>query len=389
VTDYERDLARIDAEIARLENDPWTLPAEGERTRLLAFGQYQRAALTGDPEEIMAVEPVIDAAVERAGPWPDLYLLRANLHFKLHRLTAVRENLALVSDSAHSPKAAVLAADLLVQEGRFEEAEAGYDRLIADDRSWDVLARLAHLKMRIGDFAAADRLYREAEDELTAKEMRSYAWVEVQCGLLDMTRGRIDEADVHFARADMAYSGYWEVERRIGELRAAEGRLDEAIALYLNLLRRHSRPEIQQALGTLYAQRARVDEANRWHERALATYRASAERGEIHYLHHLSEFYADIAENGAEAVRWARLDLELRPGPLTRAALAWALYRDGQHEAALEAIRQALASGIRDAGLFVHAATIARAAGREQEGHAFMHAAADITPRYETAHVHH
>lgn len=38
---------------------------------------------------------------------------------------------------------------------------------------------------KMGDRSGADQLYLEAEDEITVKEMRSYAWVELQRGVLD------------------------------------------------------------------------------------------------------------------------------------------------------------------------------------------------------------
>ena len=73
--------------------------------------------------------------------------------------------------------------------GAIDEAERGYRESLATERSWGGLARLAHLRGKMGDPAAADRLYSEAEDELTAKEMRSYAWLEVQRGFLAFAQG--------------------------------------------------------------------------------------------------------------------------------------------------------------------------------------------------------
>jgi hypothetical protein len=79
-------------------------------------------------------------------------------------------------------EARLLRADLEFQHGDYQEAEAGYVGAIEAERSWGGLARLAYFRGKMGDLEDADRLYREAEDELTAKEMRSYAWLEVQRG---------------------------------------------------------------------------------------------------------------------------------------------------------------------------------------------------------------
>ena len=122
---------------------------------------------------------------------------------------------------------------------------------------------------------------------------------------------------------------------------------------------------------------------------ALAAYLESVQRGDVHYLHHLADFYADVRQDGAEAVRWARKDLELRRNVSTHATLAWALYRDGRFAEALAAMLRALSSGVRDARLFFRAAMIHLAAGRAEEGKRLLREAAEINPHYQDVHVHH
>ena len=112
------------------------------------------------------------------------------------------------------------------------------------------------------------------------------------------------------------------------------------------------------------------------------------QRGDVHYFHHLADFYADVRENGAEAVRWARKDLALRQNFSTQAALAWGLYRDGQFTMALDAMQKALSSGVRDAELFFQAAMIHLAVGRNDEGKEFLQKAAEINPHYQDFHIH-
>ena len=130
------------------------------------------------------------------------------------------------------------------------------------------------------------------------------------------------------------------------------------------------------------------DQAQPWHEKALAAYLDSVQRGNVHYFHHLADFYAEVREDGAEAVRWARKDLELRQSFSTQAALAWGLYRDGQFAEALDAMHKALSSGVRDAQLFFQAALVHLAAGRTGEDKLFLQQAAEINPHYQDFHVH-
>jgi tetratricopeptide (TPR) repeat protein len=130
-------------------------------------------------------------------------------------------------------------------------------------------------------------------------------------------------------------------------------------------------------------------QAERWFEKALAAYLESAARHEVHYYHHLVDFYADVRKDGREAVKWARKDVSLRDNFSTQSALAWALYRDGQLDEALARINQALSSGVRDAHIFSHAATIHRALGASDRSDRYLQMAAEINPHYRNFHVHH
>jgi tetratricopeptide (TPR) repeat protein len=331
---------------------------------------------------------VIEEALGRARHKADLYFLKASLAFKLHRLADVRRALEAEPALRDSPQGRTLRADLDFQEGRYERAREGYEGVVRDCRTWDGLARLAYLKFKMGDADGAERLYAEAADELTAKEMRSYAWVELQRGVLDLAHGRHDQALAHYERAERAYSGYWLVAEHTAELLGAKGQLDRAASLYQWVVGLVPRPELQQALGELYQLMGEDAQAETWYERALAGYLESAGRGEVHYYHHLADFYSDVREDGPEAVKWARKDLELRENFSTQAALAWALYRAGDFGAALDLMGRALSSGARDARLFSQAAMIHQAADGNGAGRHYLQLAAEINPHHQSFHVH-
>jgi tetratricopeptide (TPR) repeat protein len=387
-TDYEIELERVDRDLSELEDSALDIPIDAAKASMFAYRLYHRASLTGNLAEFEAVETAINSTIRQIGPWSDLCLLKANLDYKLHRLVDARRDLKLAPELADAPQARALKADLDLQEGRYEDARKGYESVIRDDRTWDNLARLAYLKAKMGDVEGAEQLYIEAEDEITAKEMRSYAWVELQRGLLDLTHAYYESAWAHYERANEAYSGYWLVDEHRAELLGAQGKFDEAVALYEEVVARVPRPDLQQALGDWYVSMGEPDQARLWHEKALAAYLESVQRGDLHYLHHLADFYANVRQDGAEAVRWARADLDLRPNFSTQAALAWALYRDAQFAEALDVMHKALSSGVRDAELFFRAAVIHLAAGRTDEGKQFLREAAEINPHYEGIHVH-
>ncbi|MDR3623291.1 MAG: hypothetical protein P4L85_28420 [Paludisphaera borealis] len=382
LSDYDAEVRQIEEAVAAIQPVKDLDPASGARRVHL---RYRRATLTGSLVELEAVRVDLDDMLRRQGGPVDLFRLRAQLMFKFHRLKDVEAALARAGD----PRDAALRADLDFQYGRLDDARRGYEDAVRREQTWDNLARLAFYRAKTGDPDGADRLYAAAEDQLSAKEMRSFAWLELQRGLLDLGRGRHEEAAVHYERAGRAYSGYWLVDEYNAELLAATGKFDAAVTLYESVVKSTPRPETEQALGDLYAYMGRAEQAKPWHDKALAAYLASARRGEVHYYHHLVGYYADVLEDGPEAVKWARKDLELRPNPATREALAWALYREGRFDEALALVIQALASGVSDAHLTYHAAMIHLAAGRVEQGKQLLARTAALNPRYNSFHVHH
>ncbi|MFL6212541.1 MAG: tetratricopeptide repeat protein [Blastocatellia bacterium] len=388
MSDYERDLAAIDREIADLEPAAMAVDADSEKVTRLIYRCYQRAALVGDLNELAAVEAAVDSALPRLRRPADLYFLKASIALKLHRLIDVEAILAMDSDLLDSAPGRTLQADVDFQCGKYEEAQQRLESVIRDEPTWDGLARLAHLKSKLGDTDGAEQLYVEAEDELTAKEMRHYAWVELQRGLLDLARGRTAQAEAHYEQAERAYSGHWLAAEHRAELLGAQGRFDEAAALYRQVIERVSRPEFQQSLGELLIFMGKPDEAQTWLDQTLAAYLESAAKGEVHYYHHLADFYTDVREDGVEAVRWARKDVELRRNAWTLAALAVALHRNAQLAEAVTLMDDALASGVIDAHLFFKAAEVYRAAGRTAEGERYWQQAAEFNPHYRNFHVH-
>lgn len=388
MTDYRSELARIERTITALQQNALVPPTDTDKATRYVSNLYQRAVLTGNFAALESTEAAIDKAIRRLRLRGDLYFLKAKLAFQLHRLDDVRRNLEADPSLVTSAEGRALQADLDFQAGRYQAARTGYEGVLANNRTWDNLARLAYFEAKLGDAALADRLYWEAEDELTAKEMRSYAWVELQRGLLDLAHGRHAEASAHYRRADQAYSGYWLVSQHIAELLAAQGEFAEAAARLEDVAAEAPRPELQQALSRLYTLLGRQARAKSCLVMARAAYLQSVHRGGVHYFHHLADFYADLLKDGAEAVKWARRDIALRQNFSTQGALAWALYRNDQFAEAIEAIEQALSSGVKDAHLFSQAAIIYRATGRADEAVRHLQMAAVINPCYDSFHVH-
>jgi tetratricopeptide (TPR) repeat protein len=389
VAGFQEDLLRAEREVSLLTLRCQDYPDDLQGRVRLAYRMFHRASLTGKMRQLDEAEAAILEAIRQFGPKEDLCLLKANLDFRLHRLSEVRRDLEMAPLLPGRFDARVLKADLAFQEGQYGLSRSTLEELIRENPTWDVIARLAHWKSKLGDSEEADQLYEQAEDELTAKQMLSYAWLELQRGLLDFNHGRYDEARAHYRRAEATYPGHWYTAEHFAEILAAEGEFSKADELLKDVVSRTSKPELHQALGELYLYANRSAEAQPWLDSALTGYLDSVLRGEVHYLHHLADFYADARLEPVEALKWSERDFKMRPNYATQSALAWALYRNDRIREALQHIQAAVACGVRDAVIFSTASELFEASGDTEKSRHFADLALQINPKHKSFRFHH
>jgi len=319
-------MTAYDADLSRLQQ-----AAEAARGDKAAYAAalYRHASLTADFAELQGAERAIDDAIA-AGPTPQLVLLRANFNFKMHRLARAKADLAQLTDGEGGAPVKTLAAQIAMQEGDYATAHAQYRELASRGRAWDALASLAYYESVTGDPAAADRLYADAEELISAKEMRSYAWVEVQRGLLDFDHGRNAAALVHYERANRAYSGYWLVDEHRAEVLDRLGRTSEAIDLYRDVIARTHNPEYVGALAAIIARTDRAAAAALEAE-AAALYDAQLklypEAAGGHLIRHL---LACGDESLPRLVELAQQNAALRPNGEAKLLLARSYWKAGR-----------------------------------------------------------
>jgi tetratricopeptide (TPR) repeat protein len=359
--DYRSDVAAVCR--ARIEREAGADPGSAGATTEVLSLRHREVMLTGGrPEEVLALGRAVDRAVERFPAWPDLRLLRATLALAVHRPEVAAASLAAVPGLALQPPGRVLTADVAQFQGNYAGARAGYLRAAREDPQWDTTARLAALATATGRCDEADDLYAAAEEEITAKQMRSFAWVRVQRGALAQALGDVERAGRHLTDAERAYPGWWYVGARRAALDASLGRHAQAVAGYRAVLAEVDRPEYREAHGSVLAASGDADGAADCHATAVSAYLASTARGEVHYLHHLAAFYADVHPHHRAALAWARQDVALRRNGATLSLLAWCLHRAGRTDEALATVGEAFALGAGDPLLQTRARAIRESA---------------------------
>lgn len=355
---------------------------------LQAFDAVQLYWLTGRPRDHSEADRLLQAALHQYGDNEELQYLEAKWLAYHHQPAAAARYLINQQSRFDDPGLVGLYVDVALQQGRIQDAETALREILSIRANWALWAQQAFLLDKSGLPERADQAYEAAEDLVSSKSMRDFAWLELQRGYLALKRGKAETAKQHYRQAMRAYSGYWLVIDFWAEWLATQRNFNTALALYRKLAVCTQRPEIYQTLGDLYLFLGYSTIAKAWHDKALNHYLQSVARGETQYYHHLASLYADAYFDGAAAIKWAQRDLSQRSNALTHDALAWALFRDGQFQEAVSQIRKALSFHWEDAHLYAHAGMIFLAAGLSEDAHQYLLKAKRINPHYDAFHVH-
>ncbi|MEX1368568.1 MAG: tetratricopeptide repeat protein [Nannocystaceae bacterium] len=386
---YDFQLAQLDRQLAGR-----TKIAETNTTSSIAFGNLaslylSRARLTGDYDDYAKAEQLIDKAFAVSpsgnnGP----FMVRARLNYTLHRLDRVDADYELATklptrDPSALYQRELFRANLAFQRGQYEQAKKDLDSAVERKPLLPSLASLALYYWKSGQFDQAEPLYLQALEDYRDDATEPAAWLHLQLGLMDLDRGRYDEALEHYRAGEALIKGYWLIEEHIAEILTLQGKTEQAEAMYRAIIERTDNPEFMDALGELLEAAGKTDEATQWYAKAAERYEAQLKRfPEAAYGHALEHFLAH-GKDPARALQMAERNHALRPNADAKRLLAQALLAAGKTADARKMIEEALATPMRSADLHAAAAAVYAASGDEAKAQAQREAARAINPKIE------
>ncbi len=335
-------------------------PRDYTSHRILGEFHEKKAEESGDLASYERAEAALRRSLE-IEPFYDrarttLAAVLCSRHKFAEGLAMAREVLA--KDPSNVDVLATL-GDALLETGRYAEAEKVFGELRKKSEAPPIIARLATLAELKGDADEALRLMGIAEAKARgssgepAKGEKAAAWYRARLGDIAFLAGRIDEAESHYQSVAPKTDPFHDATAALGKLRAAQGKLDEAVELYKKAIAIGPDPHMLSALGDLYRKLGREAEARPLYDQAV---RIASGKPELRRI--LVMFYADHDRNLPEALELARLDLSERQDIYGFDALAWALYRNNKPEEAAKVMAGAFELGTRDANLDYHAGMI-------------------------------
>lgn len=336
---WEAELAEVDHRLAffeaRIEARPEDTIAVGQAVSL----RLDRAQLTGDYADYAKAQALLDAAfalvqdkAAAAGPHGPA----VQLDLALHRYGAALEHLPYLRSTAEYQ------ASIDFELGKYDEAGPVFEKLATSKRPVH-LSRLAVYRWKTGDMDAAERLLEEAESGYHGRFHRPEAWYHLHRGILDLERGRLDDALAHYRDAESKLSGYWLIDEHVAEIHLLKGELDEAKSMYRDLVKRTGNPEFMDRLAETLEQQGQAEQAKEVVAAARAAYDARlAQFPEATWGHALDHWLS--WGDPAEALEMARKNHENRPNGEAKLALARALAKNGKVDEARKLLAEVQAS---------------------------------------------
>ena len=275
--------------------------------------------------------------------------------------------------------------DASLELGDYQGAEEAYLELLDANPSPPVYSRMARLTWMQGrSEQAMDWMRRAAEEALALGQTgEGPAWYQFAVGDFYFDEGMLDEAEQYFEISLSLFDGYYLALAGLGEVAAARGDYEAAIVHYeAALAASPQQPGFLSSLGYLYELTGRSEEAQELYDRSVAISTSSEFHRRI-YNRELVNFFANSDIRLDEALRLAEWEISIRRDVHGYDALAWALYKNGRHSDAGEAIEKALALGTRDANLYFHAGMIYAALGENDRALAMLTEAFAINPYFD------
>jgi tetratricopeptide (TPR) repeat protein len=366
-TNYQQALDALNLHLAGATSRAEASGGQWLLHELAARAWLFRARLTGSYDDYSAAEGALRRSESMAAPRTGPHMTGAMLSFSMHRLSAAENYLDQIAGYAIPPRGADLAethafrGDIAFYRGDYSGALLHYDEADGIARGTaDFRRAIYHSKTGRPDLS--ERYIDRAEVQLVNRTRQNLSFFELHRGILDLDRGRLEDALVHFRRADNIFPGSWLIEEHIAEVATLKGDLETAEKLYSNIVHRTGHPEFIDALAGIAAERGDDGARKRLTDIAARAWTKRLKQfPEAAYGHALDHCIGK--EDWACALNLAQRNHDARPYGEAKIALARALLGSGRKAEAKAMIEAVLASPWRTTELHRTAAEIYSAEG--------------------------
>jgi tetratricopeptide (TPR) repeat protein len=376
-----RTSTSTDTLIQNLQEHLRTNPDDWQSYSQLGLAYLQKARETGDPgyyqkseealERALSSEPHDYAALSAEGA---LALARHDFPAALEWGEKARQ---INPDRTY---AYGVIADAQIELGRYDEAVATLQAMVDLRPDMSSYSRISYIRELHGDTEGALEMMQLAVDSGVPKS-ESTAWTRTQLGNLYFNTGDLDRAELEYQLTLQNRPGYIYAVAGLGRVRAAQGRMEEAIEFLNQAVTVMPLPEFVITLSDLYQASGQEHAASQQYQLLAAIEQLHRANG-VDMDMEIALFNADHDRNLKETVALARKAYARRPSIHGADALAWALYKAGDYEEARTRAAEALKLGTKDSLKLFHAGMIALKLGEKEQARGYLAKALAINPHF-------
>jgi tetratricopeptide (TPR) repeat protein len=205
--------------------------------------------------------------------------------------------------------------------------------------------------------------------------------VRTQLANLYFNTGDLEQAELEYQRTLQDRPNYVYALVGLGRVRAAQGKMADAIELLNQAVSIMPMPEFVITLGELYQATGQEEKANQQYQ-LLSTIEKLHRANGVDMDMEIALFNADHDRNLEETLGLARAAYTNRPSIHGADALAWALYKTGNYQEAQKYSEEALKLGTKDPLKYFHAGMIALKLGDQLQARAYLEQVLTINPHF-------
>lgn len=347
---------------------------------LVGLAELQLARDTGDPSHYVRAEESFRRALEIDHDNIEALIGQGTLALARHDFAGALE----IGERALTLNVSIarvygLIGDAQVELGRYDLALATIQHMVDLRPDLASYSRVSYLRELHGDLAGAIEAM-ELALSAGGPAAENTEYVRVQLGNLLLGSGDLEGAEASFTVSLSRIPDFVPATAGMARVRAAQGRLAEAIELYRDATERVPLPEHVVALGETYEAAGRHSEASEQYalaEAMQALFEANGVKTDLE----LAAFFADHGDP-QRAVELARDAYARTPSVRAADILVWALLKAGDVEEAARRADEALRLGSQDARVLFHAGLIAEAAGQPDQARERLALALELNPGF-------
>lgn len=273
--------------------------------------------------------------------------------------------------------------------GNIKEASTAANTLVEHNPSLGALTYRALTNVAQGKDQQAIQDFQQALANEEIGETGSSMWARTLLGRLYLKRGQPQLAEGLYQEALRVLPNYPPALLNLAELKVRSGDYKAAEKIYSQFfITLQKSPTVYdhivlRGMARVKELQGDLSQAQKWRNQAEARLRE-----DLTGFGHRREMARLLLERGssqdlAEAISLMQAEVKSRRDAETMDTLAWALSSSGRWDEAQEAMKTALSSGIRDAGMFYRAGTIEQKLGNQAQATAFFKKAQETDPTFD------